>query len=144
MFLETLEETVKEDHLSTVCDDVLAIGVRRTGLSTLEEVRVVGALAQLHEDVEELHLGLLARLTVDDVDVTREDLLVPLDLHLRQTDEELDLLLGREVLLDLGLDATQQKWSEHLVQTLSDLLFVLSRLEVEPRIKVVRGVEDIW
>lgn len=54
--LELCEELVKSDHLAAVEDQVLALDVRRTGLLTLEQVRVVAALAQLHHNVQQPHL----------------------------------------------------------------------------------------
>ena len=49
--MEAAEELVEEHHLPRVLDEALVGGERRL-LGALEEVRVVGALAQLHQDVE--------------------------------------------------------------------------------------------
>ncbi len=62
---------------------MLVGGVGRSGLGAVEEVRVVGALAQLHEDVLQAHLLQLAG-AVDDVDVAHQNLGVHLALHLAQ------------------------------------------------------------
>lgn len=53
------KELVKNDHLAGVVDDVLVGRVRRPRLSAIKKVRVVAALAELHDDIEQPGLALL-------------------------------------------------------------------------------------
>ena len=115
LLLHAHEELVQHDHLARVDHEVLVRGVWRSRLGTFEEVRVVAAFAQLHDDVEKPGLGLsLARGSVDGVNVLFQDLLIPPDLHLRHAHVEVDLC--RE---------TRQSWT---VDGAGGLPFLGSRL----------------
>lgn len=57
---------------------------------------MVGALAQLHEDVLQAHFFNLSS-PVDNVDVLHQDLGVEVTLHLGQADVQVDFFLGLKV-----------------------------------------------
>ena len=74
--LELRQQLVHEHHLAAVLRQVPVGGVGRTGLGAVEQVRVVAALAQLHEDVVQAHLVATSG-AVHHVDVLHQDLRVP-------------------------------------------------------------------
>ena len=113
-----------------------------TGLRSVEQVRVVDALSQLHEDVLQPHLLHLAR-PVHDVDVLHQDLGVPLALHLGQPDKDADLLLGQEGLLDVRLETAQEERLEHPVESLHQGVVSQARVGVEPLVEVVGAGENL-
>jgi len=100
-------------HLARVLDHALVVDERRL-LGAIEEVRVVGALAQLHEDVE--HARLVVPHRVEHVDVLRQDVAVPRALHLGHADQQLDLLLRWQVLLDVSLEPAEEERAKDAVQ----------------------------
>lgn len=70
--------------------------IRRTQRThrSIEEVRVASDLAQLHNHVHEPSLALLlSGQAVDSIDILLENGTVPLALHVRQADVDVDLLL---------------------------------------------------
>ncbi len=93
MRLELGKKLVKNGQLATILDQVFVCCVRWAGLHTVEEVGVVGALAQLHEDVLQTHFFNFSS-SVYDVDVLHQDLGVQVTLHLGQADVQVDLFLG--------------------------------------------------
>uniref|UniRef100_A0AAG5DLD8 Uncharacterized protein n=1 Tax=Anopheles atroparvus TaxID=41427 RepID=A0AAG5DLD8_ANOAO len=142
LLLQLPEQLVEHHHLAGVLQQVVVGRVRRARLGPVEQVRVVGALAQLHEDVLQAHLLHLAR-PVHHVDVLHQDLGVPVALHLRQADEDLHLLLRQQPLLDLGLEPPQQERLQHGVQPLDQRVVVHALVRVEPAVEVIGAVEDV-
>ena len=69
-FVQLAQELVEESHLAAVLDEALVVREGRQ-LRTLEEIRMVGALAQLHEHVE--HARRVGAHRVKQVDVLGED-----------------------------------------------------------------------
>ena len=60
--LHILQQLVQYDHLARVLDQVLVCRVWRARLCAVEQVRVAGDLAELHDDVHQPRLAfLLAR-----------------------------------------------------------------------------------
>ncbi len=55
----------------------------------------------------------------------------------------LGFLLGRQLLLDLCLDASKQEGPENSVQTLDELLVLKAAVFAEPGVEVVCRIEDI-
>ena len=53
LFLHPGKYFVKHDHLAGIVDKVLVGGVRWTGLSSFEQVRVVAAFSELHDNIQE-------------------------------------------------------------------------------------------
>lgn len=76
LFLHLGQKFVQHHHLAAVHHKVEVSCVGGSGLSTVEQVRVVAALPQLHEDVEQAHLVHLTR-RVQDVDILHQNLCVP-------------------------------------------------------------------
>ena len=99
---EALEQLVQQDELAAVEDDVLAVGVEVPVLDATEEVRVVAALAHLHDDVEDggPAAAPAAPRVEDQVLVPGEQVLVELLLHGAHADVQDGLGLGRQRLLD--------------------------------------------
>ena len=114
-----------------------------TGLSSIKQVRVVGALSQLHEDVLQPHL-LHFSCAIHDVDVLHQNLGVPIALHLGQPDKDGDFLLGLERLLDIDLEASKQERLEHSVQALHQGVVAQARVCAEPLVEVFGAGEDLW
>mmetsp|Transcript_8046 Transcript_8046/g.19965 ORF Transcript_8046/g.19965 Transcript_8046/m.19965 type:complete len:209 (-) Transcript_8046:1229-1855(-) len=112
LLLEAGQKLIQQHQLARVLDEVLAGKVGRAGLGALEQVRVVAALAQLHDHVEKAR-AVTAR--VDHLDVLLQRALVKLLLHVAHADLEDHLLLGRETLLYLRLKAPQEERAEHFV-----------------------------
>ena len=74
--LEARQQLVQQHHLAAVLRQVPVGGVGRARLGAVEQVRVVAALAQLHEDVVQAHLVATSG-AVHHVDVLHQDLRVP-------------------------------------------------------------------
>ena len=68
--------------------------------------------------------------------VPEVNLISPLPLHLRETDIDLDFLLGREFPLNLCLESAQEEWSEDSMQPVHKTL-ILQLALVEPGIKIL-------
>ena len=106
---------------------------------------MVGALAQLHEHVE--HARLVRPHRVEHVDVLLEDVGVPFALHVGEPDEEFNLALGRQVLLNVRLEPSQQKRSEDLMKLCEQVDRIAAGLprlvNVEPRVERGRLPEDV-
>ena len=111
-----------------------------TWFSPVKEVGMVGALAQLHQDILQAHLLHLAR-PVHNVDVLHEDLGVPLALHPRHRDENLGLLLGQQALLDVGFKTTQEEGLEDAVETGNKAVVAQAGVCVEPLVEVFGRTE---
>ena len=104
---------------------------------------MVAALSQLHNNVEQPRLGFaFATGAVDGVDILLENLLVPLDLHIRHAKVEVDFLLGKETLLDITLDTSEQERPKDAMQLLDDGVLV-TVLTGEPLIKGFRVTKDV-
>ena len=100
--LELDEDSVEELHLARGLDEHIIDGVisRRRVDGPLEEVRVVAALAQLHEDVVEAHL--LARRVGE---ILLQQVGVHCALPLGHPSEEDELVLRRQADLYVLLEA---------------------------------------
>ena len=103
---ETRQKLVQKRELTRALDEVIPGDVRRTRFGTLEQVRVVAALAKLHDDIQKPRS---VRATVHNVDVLLQDALVKRFLHLSHANLENCLLLRREAGFDLRLQSTQQE-----------------------------------
>jgi hypothetical protein len=117
-------------------------GERRAGLGAVEQVRVVGELAQLHGDVHQAQLRLAAA-GVDHLEVLEQQLAVPLALHGAERHVELHLALRRQLLRHVALEAAQQKRPQHFVQLANHLLLLVLVGQIEPLVKVVRRGEHV-
>ena len=115
--LQTSQQLVKQKHFATVLNKMLVRGVRRTWLNAIKQIRMVAALPQLHENVEQAHALRLRRRRVEQVNILHQDFGVQLPLHATQAHVQLGLLLGQQPLLHLGLEAPEQERLENLVQS---------------------------
>ena len=144
LLLELLEQLIEEDHLTGVLHEVLAGEEGRAGLGTLEQIRVVAALAQLHHHVQQ---SAPVAAAVHNLDVLLERALVVVLLHLGQANLEDHLLLGGQVLLNLRLEAAQEERPEDLVQLLHHLRGLLVALfagaGAEPLLELPGVAEDL-
>mmetsp|Transcript_51023 Transcript_51023/g.127957 ORF Transcript_51023/g.127957 Transcript_51023/m.127957 type:complete len:200 (-) Transcript_51023:1119-1718(-) len=86
LFEESPEQSIKEDHLASCLDDVLAKWVLCLVFQSIEEVRVITCLSKLHTEVQEPHsaaaLSVLKR-----VNVLGQYVFVDPFLHLAQRNE---------------------------------------------------------
>ena len=117
-------------------------GVGRSRFGSVEEVRVVAALAQLHENVLQTHLLQLAG-SVDNVDVPHQDFGVHFTLEFAEPDVDFELLLGFQSLLHFGLETSQQEGPQHGVQAFDQSVVAQTVVGVEPFVEILRVVEDI-
>ena len=76
LLLQLGQQFVQNHHLAAIVDDVLVGGVWWSGLGTIEQVRVVAALTQLHQNVLQAHLLNFAG-TVHHVNVLHQHLGIP-------------------------------------------------------------------
>ena len=104
--LHLRQQLIQHCELATVLYKMLISCVWWARLDTIKEVRMVGALSQLHQDVLQSHLLNFAS-SVDNIDVFHENFGVELALHLGKANVQVDLLLWQERLLDVGLQTTQ-------------------------------------
>lgn len=80
------------------------------------------------------------KLTIDSIDILLQNHPIPLPLHLRHAHIDVDLLLGKERMLDVGLDSSEQEWSKDFVELLDDrVLVVLASSHAEPGVEVLAG-----
>lgn len=77
---------------------MVVCGVWRSRLNAIEQVRVVTTLSELHQNVLQSHLLQLAG-SIDNVDISHQDLRIQLALHLAQTNVHFEFFLGFELLL---------------------------------------------
>lgn len=83
---------------------MLICRVRWTGLSTIKEIRMIGTLSQVHQNVHQSHFSsALVATSVKDVDILQENLLVPVLLHLRHWHVNVDQFFGKEGLFYICL-----------------------------------------
>mmetsp|Transcript_34075 Transcript_34075/g.73803 ORF Transcript_34075/g.73803 Transcript_34075/m.73803 type:complete len:464 (-) Transcript_34075:575-1966(-) len=140
LLLEPRQKLIEENHLTGVLDEVHVRRERWPRLGSLEQVRVVAALPELHDDVEE---PAPLSSSVDGVNVLLHQVLVPLELHLRHTDLEDGLLLGRQALLNLRLHPPQQERPQKLVQLHDGLVLLALAVDLEPLVELLGGREHV-
>lgn len=97
--------------LTGVVDKMLASKVWRPWLGTLEQVGVVAAFAELHDDVEEA--GPVCP-SIHSLNVLLEKSRIVLLLHLAHADLQDGLLLGRQPLFHVTLQSPQEKRPQNL------------------------------
>lgn len=129
------------------------LGVSRQ-LSVALTIRVITALSQLHDNVQQSRLALLfprstcgqftphCPLTIDRIDIFLQQHSVPLPLHLCHSDIQVDLLFGQERVLHIRLDSSKQEWSQHLVQLLDHSIGLRCIFRLEPLVKVLAAVSS--
>ena len=83
-------------YTNAKAQDTLQSQVQSTWLLAFKEIRMVGALAQLHHNVEQTRT--LAALAVDGVNVLLQNLPVEQLLHLRHRNVHVDFRLRRQAL----------------------------------------------
>lgn len=84
---------------------MLVSGVRWSRLSTIEQVGVIAAFAQLHQNVLESHLLQLSG-AVNNINIPHQNLGVHFALHLAQTDKDFDFLFRFQLLFHFCLQTT--------------------------------------
>eukprot|EP00968_Pinguiococcus_pyrenoidosus_P005742 scaffold374_cov271-Pinguiococcus_pyrenoidosus.AAC.6 len=136
------QELAQQRHLAAVRPQVRPIGVRRSGLRTFKEIRVVADLPQLHQDVQHLHFRRASQAVQVDR-LLRQDVRVHLALHGRHADEQLRLGLGRQLLLDVLLHPPQHEGLQDGVQLADHVLLPALVGKVEPFVEDVGRVEDL-
>ena len=150
--LQPLEQLVEQHHLAGGVDERAEArrlvarrdaGVEARGRGR-EEERVVAELLQLDDDVQQGGAARALHALVERREVARDDVAVVLALERRLRDAEDELLLLRQVLLDVALDAPQQVRLDELVQ-LGDLVLVgqgaVPPLELVQRRELLRHQE---
>lgn len=100
------QQPVQDQQLGGVLDQMLVCSVWRPGLSTVKQIRVITAFTQLHQNILKTHLFGLSG-AVHDIDILHQDLGVPVPLHLRQPNEDLNFLLWKKRLLHVTLKTTK-------------------------------------
>lgn len=150
LFLHLGQKLVQDRHLAAVHHQVEVGRVGGSGLGAVKKVRVVAALPQLHEDVQQTHLVHLAR-RVQDVDVLHQNLCVPdgsepralqsaaprlspgscrvwvglhclpLSLHLAQANVHLDLSFRKQGFLHVSFYTSEQEGTQNLKEGLKKL-----------------------
>lgn len=128
---------------------------------------MVATLSKLHDYVEQASLAFLSsNHAIDGVDVFLQQGPVPLALHLGHANVDVDLLLGKQTLLDIRLDSSKEERSQDLVQLLDNgVLFCVvilggrlrlsirsvgfvdglsPRLASKPCVEVGHVREDVW
>ena len=89
---------VQDDHLARVCNGVLVRHVWCTQARTVEQVRMAGDLAELHNDVHQQRLALLlARQAVHSVDILLKHGPVPLALRFGLADIDVEIFFCERV-----------------------------------------------
>jgi hypothetical protein len=121
---------------SKICGGVLR-AVGDVVLGALDQERMVAALAQLHDDVEQRRrVGRLGAL-LEEREVALENRAVVLLLLARQLDENDRLLLATDVLVDVVLHAAQHQRAQHFVQR-GDLVRVAQVAERRQKLALAR------
>ena len=112
--------------------------VRGPRLCAVEQVRVVAAFPELHENILKAHLFQLSG-TVDDVNIPHQDLRVHFTLHFAQTDVHFHLLLGFQTFFHFGFQAAQQERTQDGVQALDERVVAQASVGVEPLVEILPG-----
>lgn len=136
------QQFVQHHHLPTVHHQVEVSCVWRPRLSAIKQIRMVAALSQLHEDVQQTHLVHFTS-RVEDVNVLHQNLCVPdgeedgyyscamthvntvvllqgpnqdspLSLHLAQTHIHLDLFFWKQGLFHISFNTSEQERTQNL------------------------------
>ena len=81
-----------------------------------QQVAAREGLSRLHGDVEHPRAVPLRRRRVEHVDILRQNVRVPLALHLGHADQQLDLLLSWQVLLDVSLEPAEEERAKDAMQ----------------------------
>lgn len=72
---------------------MISVNKWRPRLHIIEQVRVIADFLQLHQNIEQLNFVLPLGLTINHVDIARQDVLVKLFLHLAHANVQIDLFL---------------------------------------------------
>lgn len=83
----------------------------RSRLHIVEEVRVIANLFELHQNIEQLYFILGLSLTIYNVDVTAQNTLVELLLHLAHSNVKVDLFFRLQRALNVRFKTPQHKRS---------------------------------
>ena len=95
----------------------------------------------LHKNVQQLDF--LPFGAVEHVQILHQQLRVQISLDFAEADVDFRFLLGRESLLHVGLDATQQEGAEHAMKTLDEVVVTEAAVGVEPSVEIVGRGEKI-
>mmetsp|Transcript_5471 Transcript_5471/g.13814 ORF Transcript_5471/g.13814 Transcript_5471/m.13814 type:complete len:286 (-) Transcript_5471:311-1168(-) len=143
--LQPPQQLVEQVDLATAHRHAVAVSARAAvhsakhlRLRALEQERVVAALLQLHDDVQQSHLR-PAHALVERVEVATQNHLVVLLLQRRHLDAQNALRLGRQTLLHVLNDSSDEVRAKRFVQLLNRLLVLHVVLHLE-RAKVVKLV----
>ena len=110
--------------------------VRWSRLSTVKEIRVVTALAKLHEYVLKSHLFQLSS-TVNYIDIPHEDLGIHLTLHLTESDVDFNFLLGLKPFLYFSFQTTKKERPKNGMKTLNKSVVTKTIVGVEPLVEIL-------
>ncbi len=101
----------------------------------------IAHLAQLHDDIEESHFARIG--CIEHFDIALQNFLIPLLLHVAQTDEELRFNLRKQCFLHFALEATQKEWAQEAMQARDDFPSLRRILQLEPGIEILRRTEQL-
>jgi hypothetical protein len=116
---------------------------RRSLLGSVEKVRVVAHLPELHQDVQQSYSIWTTQL-VELEGILSEHFYIPLLLHFCQTDVQFGFFLRRKRCRNVLFDSTKHKWAKHRVQLLYDIFLSRFVAETEPSIKLLSISKDLW
>mmetsp|Transcript_14388 Transcript_14388/g.42483 ORF Transcript_14388/g.42483 Transcript_14388/m.42483 type:complete len:268 (-) Transcript_14388:898-1701(-) len=131
---ELHQEPVQQDEFATVRHKVLPVRIQGSVLHTLEEVRVVTALAKLHDNVQDrrpISAAALSVLAEKHVTVPGQQVLVHVLLHLGHANVEDRLSLGGQVLLHIGFESPEHEGPQQLVELPNHAGFGLAVIDVQ-------------
>lgn len=98
------KQLVQNDHFATVVNNMLFCCVRRARLSTVKKIWVIGTFSQMHQNVHKAHFPTaLIAASVKNVDILEENLFVPLLLHLRHGNVDVNHFLRKKGLFYVSL-----------------------------------------
>ena len=84
--------------------------VGRPGLGTIEKIWMIGALSQMHQNIHQPHFTTaLVATSIQNVDILEKNLFVPVLLHLRHRNVDVDHFLWQEGLFYVGLFGGQKE-----------------------------------
>jgi len=117
--LQFCQELVQQYHLASILDEMRPRYVWWSGFSSGKEIWMVRALPELHDNIFEVS------------HVTLQNLLVIVALHLGEACVEISLFLWGEAFLDLGFEASEDKWTDGSLERFNAVWYVLFIRDIE-------------
>mmetsp|Transcript_44997 Transcript_44997/g.74558 ORF Transcript_44997/g.74558 Transcript_44997/m.74558 type:complete len:441 (-) Transcript_44997:289-1611(-) len=134
------QQLIEQQQFAAIRNQMLAKRIQAHIFDAVKQVRMIGAFAQLHHQVQQrglAHLVDIAR-RLNQIHLLQQQLLVHILLQRGHADKQDELSLGRQVLRHIHLQTTKQEWFQQRAQLLKDFrLLILAVPEIKHRLKII-------